>query len=193
MASKKHLVLDDDVYLKLKRRKIRTKLTVKAIGNSILRRALSHPSLLDVIGVKLMEKGKLSSKEYDQVVAEVLLEIHKPPAHVSEIIEPTGKQTYVSGSWEFKELHRSQDGAFQVLECWAKDEKRILVKPHSHSEFEYFIVVTGRAQIELEKGSEVLGPTEILCIPPERIHSNAPLTKDTHVLVVSIPAMLDLS
>ncbi len=193
MASKKHLVLEDDVYLKLKRRKTQTKLSVKAIGNSILRRALSRPPLPEAIGDKLVKMGKVSKEEYEQAVTEAIKDSQKIPAHVSEIIKPTDRNTFVAGSWEFKELCRSQDGAFQVLECWARDETKTFVQPHSHSEFEYFIVVAGRVQFESEMGNQVLTPTDSLCIPPERLHSNAPLTKDTRALVVSMPAMLELS
>jgi len=193
MASKKHLVLDDDVYLKLRRRRARTRLSGKAIGNSILRSVLSRPPLPEAIGKKLTEMGKVSKEEYEQAVADAIKDVQKVPAHVSEIVEPTDDETFVTGSWEFKELCRSPNGEFQVLECWARDKRYMLVKPHFHSEVEYFIVVTGRVQIESETGSQVLGPAEFLCIPPEAVHSNGPLTEDTRVLVLSIPAMLDLA
>jgi len=190
MVSKKHLVLDDDVYLKLQRRKARTKLSEKAIGNSILRRVLSRPPLSEAIGEKLVEMGKVSKEEYEQAVTDAIREIQKIPAAFSEIIEVTNQHTFTAGSWELKELCISQDRAFQVLEYWARDDKKVPLKPHSHTEFQYFIVVTGRVQIQLEEEPRVLGPTEFLGIPPGKIHSSVPLTKDARMLVITTPALL---
>ena len=190
MKSKKHLVLDDDVYLKLRRRKARTKLSEKAIGNSILRRVLSQQPLLEAIGEKLIEMGKVTMEEFDQATADAIRQVQKVPAHFSDIVEATDQRTFITGGWEFRELFISQDRTFQVLEYWARDDKKVHQKPHCHAESQYFLVLAGRVEIQSEEESQILAPTEFLGIAPETVHSSTPLSNDARMLVVNTPVLV---
>ena len=98
MAGGKHLVLDDDVYLRLSRRKARTRLTMRTIGNSILRSMLSHRRLPDAIGERLIRMGKVSREEYARVLEESIKEVEKTPPRVAEIIRATDHRSFTSGS-----------------------------------------------------------------------------------------------
>lgn len=191
MTTPKHLVLDDDVYLKLKHRKGRSKFPVKAIGNSILRSALCHPSLPEVIGKKLIKTGKITREEYEQTIAEAVTESKQSIHHFADIIRKSESQTYTSGSWEFKPRWRSADESFQVLEAWARDGKKRRLPLHLHEEWEYMIVLAGKVQVDTETGSQVLEPMGFLCIPPKQIHSYRPLTNNARMMVMASPTILE--
>lgn len=188
MTTRKHLVLDDDVYLKLKRRKARSKFSAKAIGNSLLRSALSHPSLFEVIGRVLVDMEKLSPEEYKQVVAEAERQIQVVPHRVSEVMKVSERKTFISGSWEWKEIWKSPDEGFQVLECWARDKKKVSIPAHYHREREFVIVLAGRVNIQTETESHILEPGGFFCISPDLMHSAAPLTADARAVAISVPA-----
>ena len=193
MAGKKHLVLEDDVYLKLKKRKARTRLSVKAIGNALLRSSLSRAPLPEVIGKKLMEAGKVTPTDYNQALEEALKELQEIANPVSQIIERTSQHSLVSGSWEFRECFRAQNGSFQVLEGWARDRKRKAMPPHVHRESEVIIVLAGSTQLQLETEIQILGPVDSVYIPPGQIHSMVPLTDDVRMVVVTTPAIIEYS
>ena len=93
-------MLDRDVHLKLRRRKRQTGLTVKEIGNSVLRSMLSRPLLSEVIAEKLVAMCKLSPKEYGGLVAEATREVDKATKQIDSWIQRTTNGTFVSGSWE---------------------------------------------------------------------------------------------
>ena len=193
MASKKHLVLDDDVYLKLSRQKARTNLAAKTIGNSILRSVLSRPRLSDAIGERLVKMGKVTPEEYERVLKESIKEVEKAPPHVSEIIDTTDHRTFTSGSWEFQERWRSPDAAIAVVECWARDAKCTPMTSHYHAESEFLIVTRGRVQVQTETQTEVLQAGESFSLPEGHIHSNGPLSDDARMFVITTPALPDLA
>ncbi len=193
MASKKHLVLDDDVYLKLSRRKARTKLPAKTIGNSILRSVLSRPHLPDAIGERLVKMGKVTREEYEWALEESIKEVEKVPTRISEIIDTTDRRTYTSGSWEFQELWRSPDAAIAIIECWARDAKSKPMRSHFHAENELLIVTQGRVQVQTETQTEALNAGESFSLPGGHIHSNGPLSDDARMFVITMPALPDLA
>jgi len=193
MVSKKHLVLDDDVYLKLNRRKARTKLAAKTIGNSILRSVLSRPHLPDVIGQRLIKMEKVTPEEYERVLEESKREVEKVPTHVSEIIDTTDQRTFTAGSWQFQERWRSSDAAIAVVECWARDGKCTPMKSHYHAESEFLIVTRGRVQVQTEEQTEVLDVGESFSLSAGHIHSNGPLSDDARMFVITVPALPDLA
>jgi len=193
MSSGKHLVLDDDVYLRLSRRKVRTRLTMRTIGNSILRSVLSHRRLPDAIGDRLIRMGKVTREEYERVLAESLKEVEKAPPHVSKIIHATDHKSFTSGSWEFQELWRKPNGAIAVVECWARDAKRVPMKSHFHAESEFLIVTRGRVQVQTERETRVLEEGDSFSLPAGQIHSNGPLSDDARMFVITTPALSDLA
>jgi mannose-6-phosphate isomerase-like protein (cupin superfamily) len=190
--TKKHLVLEDDVYLKLKKRKAHTSLSEKAIGNALLRSSLSRALLPDIIGQKLVESHKITQGEFTQAVEAALYELQEAAHPFAKIIKRTKTGSLVSGSWEFSECARSKDGAFQILECWARDSRNRAMPCHVHEETEIAVVVSGKVEIRLEGMIKILGPGESLSIPSQQIHTSAPLTTDTRLLMISTPAIARL-
>lgn len=187
LKSHKHLVLDPNVHLKLRRRKRQTGLTVKEIGNSALRSILSRPLLSEVIAEKLIEMGKLSPQEYERLVAEASREVNNKIDQIDSLIQRTTKQTFSSGSWELKEVYCSPDGAYQVVESWARDDKKTPMPSHQHEVCEFVIVLAGKVHLIVESKEHLLNALTVFHILRGHVHSGAPLTRDTRVVTVITP------
>lgn len=186
-----HLVLDDDVHKALKARKKTIGTTVKEIGNSALRAALSMPTMEDLIVEKLVETGKITRKDYDQAVTaadKAIKTAHKKTAEI--VAHGTTRQTLTIGSWEGREIYRGPDGELQVFDHWAHDAKKVatptLVHEGSHV---WAMVLAGKVRVQFKTGDKILGPHDTLHVTPGTPHSTTPLTKSTRVLLVFAPAI----
>lgn len=188
MAADKHLVLDEDVHKKLKQRKKETGLTLREIGNSVLRSVLWRHSLSELIGKKLVESGTISAEEFARIRGEVVKEATLTLYSAKAAIKITERGTIVTGSWEVREVSCSSDGLYQILEGWARDGRARPMPPHSHTGNEYFIVLKGRIRGTVEeRETEVVKAPGLLLVPRGAIHTIAPLTKDTRGIVVLSP------
>jgi len=183
----KHLVLDEDVHRELKKKKKETGLNVKDIGNSILRSLLERPLVLDILGKRLVESGKLTAKEFDRLRHEVLLEAASPASGVDQLIHPTNHATLTSGSWELQELFAADDDSFHVLSAWAKDRRSRPFPSHRHKGDEFFIVLTGKLLVTVEGEPLIVSSPGCHYVPKGASHSSTPLEPNTYVLVVLSP------
>ncbi len=186
-----HLVLDDDVHKALKARKKTIGITVKEIGNSALRAALSMPTLEELIVEKLVETGKITRNDYDQAVTaadKAIKTAHKKAAEM--VAKGREGQTRIVGSWEGREIYRRPDGELQVFDQWAHDAKKVatpmLVHEKSHV---WATVLAGKVHVQFETEDKILGPHDTLHIAPGTPHSTTPLTKSTRALFVFAPAI----
>jgi mannose-6-phosphate isomerase-like protein (cupin superfamily) len=187
MSSDKHLVLDPDVHEKLISRKRASHVTVREIGNTVLRSALSHPPLSDAIARKLIGEGKLSEADYVKARADAIRELDDCRQQVSDLLDPTDRGTLISGSWEIAMGRSGSKPHYQVLDCWAIDGSQNPLPLHSHEEStEYFIVLQGRILVSMEEGSIVEEGACFRILPGEP-HSVTPLTADTRVIAVCSP------
>jgi len=187
----KHLVLDPDVYLKLKRRKRDTGSSAQDVGNAILRSVLSRPLLTDVIGKELVEMGKLSSDEYDRLLARATKKAQGMANLFDDLIHVTARKTISIGGWEAQEVFRPPDGAFQVLVAWVADGNRAPTTSHFHDQHEFILVVDGTVEVETEAEEHILKAQDSVSIPPGRLHNTIPLTEDARVIVVNTPPWPD--
>ena len=188
MAADKHLVLDEDVHRKLKQRKRDTGLTVREIGNSVLRSVLWRQSLSELIGRKLVESGALSAEEYTRIREAALNEAANELYTTEKAIELTEKGTVITGSWEAQEGFCLREGLYQIMEAWARDGRAQPMPPHQHSGDEYFIVLNGRIRATVEeKETEVIKAPGCFRVPAGAVHSIAPLTRDTRAVIVLSP------
>jgi len=188
VVADKHLVLDEDVHRKLKQRKKETGLTVREIGNSVLRSVLWRHSLSDLIGKRLVDSGAISAEEYtrirEEAVREATIKLHNTKA----AIKVSKRGTIVTGSWEVREISCSSDGLYHVLEGWARDGRGRPMPPHNHEGDEYFIVLKGRISASIEEREmELVKAPGCLRVPAGAIHSVAPLTRDTRLITVLSP------
>lgn len=189
MSTQKHLVLDDDVHKILQERKELLGTSIKEIGNSILRTFAEHIFLGDVVGRILIESGKVSEDEYNQVLEEASAELKRSHATVGAPVEPTRKGTLVSGSWETRQLFRGSDDAFQVLECWTRDSRQLPMQAHRHAADEFFVVLHGRIIVTMGGTPYTVGPLNMFQVPSKVVHSVKPLNADCYMLAVLVPAV----
>ncbi|MFH1609498.1 MAG: hypothetical protein ABID40_02585 [Candidatus Bipolaricaulota bacterium] len=189
-----HLVLDDDVHVALKRRKKNTGVTVREIGNSALRAALSVRTHRDLTVETLIETGKVTQADYDRAVAsaaQALKEKYKP---IQEMLVAVPEQTYVCGSWEARDLVRAADGSYQVVEAWAKDVKQKISQAWSEGEHDVDVVVLkGKVRVETAEGPHTFGPPDSLHCPVGQAFLATPVTRTTRMIVVFSPALPEKS
>lgn len=188
LSTKKHLVLDPDVHAKLSTRKRRSNLTIREIGNTMLRSVLSRPSLSEIIGKRLVEAGIVTAEAYERVRAEALqdaaVHIHEP----SRVVHWTPRGTFVSGSWEAQETFRSPSGDYQVLEAWARDGREHPMPTHCHKGIEILFVVNGALLATLEDAqAEAILAGSVLRIPATMSHTIAPVARETRAVIVLTP------
>jgi len=188
VAADKHLVLDEDVHRKLKQRKKETGLTVREIGNGVLRSVLWRHSLSELIGKKLVDSGAISPQEYARIRGEAVREAAIKLYNTKAAIKVSKRGTIVTGSWEVRGISCSSDGLYQVLEGWARDGRGRPMPPHNHAGDEYFIVLRGRIRAIIEeREAELVNAPGCLLIPGGTIHSVAPLTRDTRSIILLSP------
>jgi len=58
--------------------------------------------------------------------------------------------------------------------------------PHSHDEFETFIVLSGKGQMQIESEQEVLNAGDIVFIPKDQRHQFQNLSKEEPLVFISI-------
>jgi len=188
LATNKHLVLDADVHKALKEKRRRVGLTIREIGNSILRAVLSHPFRSEVIGKKLIEKGMVTPEEFTDLMTEVIGETTGLAIPYAELVEITPSRTLVSGNWESRELFVARDGSFELLEGWVRKGEHAQVKPHYHNQSEFTFVLNGEIEIETDLGKRKLEALESVLIPPMVMHSTTPITSNARILITNVPS-----
>jgi len=193
VSTRKHLVLEDDVYEALLGRRDMTGLPIGRIGNSILRTHIAAVLLNDLVGKKLVEAGRLSHAEYRDVLHQASEDLHRISRPGYAPVEAAEDGTMVSGSWKFASIHRSDDGSFQLMECWARDALKQPIGQHSHSADEFLIAVGGRCLLVMEGFPFTLVKGNVLRVPAGATHSAVPLDAGCHLLVLTIPATPEYS
>ena len=189
MSTKKHLVLDDDVHEILKERKELTGSSIREIGNSVLRDSMESVLLGDIVGKILVENGKVSEDDYSRALNQASAKLAQSQAIVRIPVETTSKGTLIAGSLETRQLFRRSDGAFQVLESWARDSMCLPMDAHRHTADEFFIVLQGRMLVTMAGVPYTMRPLNILQVPFGVVHSVKPLDPDCHFLAVLSPAV----
>ncbi len=189
-----HLVLDDDVHKALKARKKKVGVTVKEIGNSALRAALSIPTKEELIIEKLVETGKVTRDDYAQAVSTAEAHVRAGQRKAIEAFRPTpGSKTVAVGSWVVREVFRSEDDSFGVYEHRARDGKKVSPPMHYHVESHVWaVVVRGKVLARTETEERILDVHDWTYYPPGVAHCSVPLTQNAWVVgIVSPPERFD--
>ncbi len=186
-----HLVLDDDVHRALKAWKQKTGVTVKEIGNSALRAALSVPTKEELLVEKLVAMGKITREDYERAVAEAEKEAKAIRKKALEAAVPgRAPKTWKMGSWTIEELYRSPDRGLQVLELRPRNAKKestpLVVHDETHA---HAVVLEGKVQMEIDGRLQEFGPGEQIDVPPGTPHAVAPLTRNARLVVIATPAV----
>lgn len=186
-STPKHLVLEDDVHRTLKAKKGLAGLSIREIGNAVLRSSMDREHLPDIVGRILVRMGKLSEDEYRQVLDQASAEAQRTRVDDTLPITRTRGGELVSGSWAMENLATSRSDLFQVLECWARDDHRIPMQEHHHDADEFVIALRGRTLITMDGVPVALGARNMLQIPAGCAHSGTPLDGTAHVVAVVMP------
>ena len=184
-----HLVLDEDVHKALKGRKKKTSTTVKEIGNSALRAALSIPTKEELVVQKLVETGKITREDYEAAKATAIKAVKVAHKSAAEIASPQSEsETWVMGSWGVREAYLSSDGRVQMLDMWARDAKKGAMGPIAHDESDVWAtVIQGKVLLEIGGETRLLTEHESVHISPGTLHASTPLTRATRVAVLVVP------
>lgn len=193
MASKKHLVLDDDVYEALKGRKELLGSQLGDLGNAILRERIEEVRVSDMVCKVLLDSGRISLEEYKKAVQDATIRLRDPSRPHAIPVEVLASGETVSGSWEIHSLCSSPTGSFQILEVWARDSLARPMGQHSHEADEYFIALTGTTIITMTRLPFTLTPGAVLRVPSMVVHTATPLTQECHMLAVTLPATKEYS
>ena len=189
MSKRKHLVLDDDVHEILSEKKQLIGSSIRAIGNSILRRSMQNVLLGDIIGKILVEDGLVSENDVRNAMERASSQSQEVQKQLTVPIAVTKKGTLISGSLETRQLFRRSDGAFQVLESWTRDTRGLPMEAHRHTADEYFIVMQGRLLVTMAGVAYTMRPLNVLQVPANVVHSVKPLDADCHMLAILVPAV----
>ncbi len=186
-----HLVLDDDVHKALKARKKRVGITVKEIGNSALRAALSIPTKEELVVERLIATGKITREEYDRAKQAAAQALRSAQRRIAEAMaHDPDRQVMTIGSWEGREVYRSPDDHVQVFDHWARDAKRVSTPELVHDESHVWaIVLSGKVRMRIDDEEKEFGPHTVIHIPPRTPHVSTPLTPDTRAVLVCTPAL----
>jgi len=187
--SKKHLILDYDVHLRLQKRKAQTGLTQQAIGNLILRSVLAQPNLLvEVVGRKLADSGAIPLEEYEELVRSAIQDIGRNTASGADLLEPGPGNNLVAGSWQVNLLHRSPDDSFQIVQARTWNARKAPIAHHIHSEDEYGLVLSGCVMLEVAGQHTLVDCGSCFRIQRGQSHSLVPLSGDVQTLITFVPA-----
>ena len=184
----KHLVLEDDVHRDLRRKKDQTGLTVRDIGNCILRAILKHELLGDAVCSKLVDRGIVSREQLVETRKQVVEELRASCKDVSDLVRHSDRDTLISGSWALRELYCAPDGSFQIVSARARDHRKRPFLPHTHASEELFVVLTGSLFITIDDRNEIVSAPGYVRVPQQAIHSTTPGSSDTLVLGILQPA-----
>ncbi len=186
-----HLVLDDDVHRALKAHKKKAGITVKEFGNSALRAALGIPTKEELIVEKLVGSGKITYDDYTRATAAADQELKEAQKRAVEAVtRDAERETWTVGSWEGREIYRSPDHQVQVVDHWARDEKKTPTPLIVHDESDVWaIVLAGEIHLQVGDKAQTLGPREMVHIRPGTPHVTAPLTRTARALLVFMPAL----
>lgn len=187
MKPPKHLVLEEDVHRALRKKKTETGITVKDLGNCVLRSVLERPLLIEAIGAKLVADGLLDEEQFDAIRAAALEQICTSAADAGSIVQPTARNTMASGSWEMRELSFDPDNKHQVLSAWVKDHRMRPIKMHKHAGVEFLNLLSGSVLLTIDIESQILTAPATVTIPASAFHSVTPLERETRMIAVISP------
>lgn len=184
MATKKHLVLDYDVYLRLNKRKRETGLPASTIGNAILRTCLDHTAQrVDLLREVMSEAGKITRDEFDEFLAKTAVLSRELSADGDELLQTATKEPIEAGSWMMRVNYQASDGALVVVECWVHDRRKRPVKSYYHNDGVHVLVLNGSVLYQIMGDQHILHARDTLYIPGGAVHAATPLSDDARLLL----------
>jgi mannose-6-phosphate isomerase-like protein (cupin superfamily) len=189
MANRKHLVLDDDVYESLVKRRSLTGVPMGAIGNGILRSHIASRRIEQLVGEYLVSAGKVSPAEYEEALLAASENLRRASATAPLLLTQGDDGVLTTGSWSIRSLLCPPERTFQLLEAWARDSCERSTEQHTHNADEYIVLVEGRALCVLNGLPCTLQKGTVLHIPAGAIHTMLPVGRECHLLILVIPSV----
>jgi quercetin dioxygenase-like cupin family protein len=95
-------------------------------------------------------------------------------ANVEPIIEHAGTcRTFFLVPME--SMRSQTEGSYLEFVCEFEIEAGSRLDPHRHNTHEYYYVLSGRAMMQIENEKREVKPGDLIHIPPNAVHSIAPL------------------
>ena len=189
----KHLVLDGDVHSTLKERRAQTGRTIKEIGNEALRASLRLPSHHDLVLRHLLESGKVTARDCEEVLATVANPEARPHPTIEELFRsPTHQsETMVHGSWAAREMACAPDRSWQLIEAWGRDNRSELSVMHVYrNTHAYGVVLCGKLLVDTDGETRVFAAPEMFHLSVGTLCATAPLSTTTKILLTFVPAVM---
>jgi len=186
--SEKHLVLENDVHRKLCHKKEDTGLTLRDLGNTLLRTLLSQEPFHEAVFSKLVRNGYMSREQLDAVLGESLKELRTKAPSAADLTPRPSDGAIAVGSWSIREVYRAPDDSCQILVSRARDARKRPFPPHTHLGEEMFVVVEGSLVVSVDHRSAVISAPGYVHVPRNAVHSTTPATADTLVIGIVCPA-----
>jgi len=184
MATKKHLVLDHDVYLRLRKRKRETGLPVTTIGNAILRTCLDHTAQrVDLLQKIMSDAGMLTPDEFYELLAKTADISRQWSSDGDELLQAAIRDPAEAGNWAISVDYQASNGALMVVECWVQDRRKRPVEAHYHHDDEHVLVLNGSVLYQVKGEQHILHIRDTLCIPGGTVHAAIPLSDDARMLL----------
>jgi len=143
--------------------------------------------LTEVIGRRIISSGLLNADEFAELRRDALREITTPISDAGSVFQPTENNTFVSGSWEMKEIACDAEREFQIFSMWARDLRFKSIPLHTHEGIEFFLILSGAIMVTIDADSHVIRAPGCQIVPRGASHSSSPLTHDTMLLVILTP------
>ena len=189
MPNRKHLVLDDDVYDCLVKRRSLTGTTMGAIGNGILRSHISSRRIEQLVGEHLVSGGKITPEEYEEALLHASESVRRSSPSAPLCLAEGEDGLLTTGSWCIRNLLSPPEQTFQLLEAWARDACERSTEQHTHGGDEYIVLVEGKALCVVNGLPCTLQKGTMLHIPTGAIHTMLPVGIDCHLLILVVPGV----
>ena len=187
MTTKKHLVLDYDVHLRLQRRKKQLGLSIKAIGNAILRICLDKsPSMFALLGDELIGMGRITPDEYNAAIERTLKRAAQIYAADDVFLLSAGEGSVPYGSWELKCLYGPEDDGTRVFSLQTRDKRGLMTPVHCHREDLHALVLSGKVVFQVGADQHVVGANSGIHVPAGQVHATSPLSSSARMLIALV-------
>ncbi|MBU1050921.1 hypothetical protein KKG90_12980 [Candidatus Bipolaricaulota bacterium] len=192
MATKKHLVLDHDVHLRLRRRKKTLGISIREIGNSILRICLDRSiPMIELLRDELVDMGKITTAEYDTAI-ELAMKRLARTCTTDDAFLPSGTEgSSKSGSWDICHLCHLGPGNVRVYGFSARNMRKLMTPTHYHMQDLHALVLSGVVAFHVGTEQHHIGASSGFHIPAGQLHSTVPLTSDARMLVALVDPNAD--
>jgi len=182
MPKHKHLVLDYHVHQLLVSARRRTGVSMRRIGNTILRCSLRRWATLHrLLGDALHEVAGVREDQFTRAIAMAFERLHETSQLDSDFC--TGESPLqVWNGWRIRSLDDEMEGSTRVLEYTLVSHRLVAMPLHCHEEDVHLLCLNGHALLTISGSQQLLAPNQSANINAGADHSVVPLSQDIRFL-----------